>query len=213
MIISSGNVIIFSAFLYFKGGLIMKSYWEIRWHARGGQGAWTASQFLASAALSVNKYFQSFPEFGAEREGAPIVAFTKISDDPIKNYSQIDEPDAVVVLDPTLFSQTPFLVGLKDDGFLVVNYPGEPEKLREELKISSGIKLFTVNATKIALETLKRPITNTTMAGALVRATGILNFDDVINEMVRSFTGKFKQEVIDANISAIKRAYEEVKQG
>ncbi|WP_448588834.1 2-oxoacid:acceptor oxidoreductase family protein [Thermodesulfobium sp.] len=191
----------------------MKSYWEIRWHARGGQGAWTASQFLASAALSVNKYFQSFPEFGAEREGAPIVAYTKISDFPIKNYSQIEEPDAVVVLDPTLFSQVPFLKGLKSDGYLVVNYSGEPKQLREELKVSPGIKVFTVDATKIALETLKRPITNTTMAGALVRATKILNFEDVVNEMIRSFSGKFKKEIIDANVNAIRRAYEEVKQG
>ncbi|AEE14132.1 pyruvate/ketoisovalerate oxidoreductase, gamma subunit [Thermodesulfobium narugense DSM 14796] len=191
----------------------MKSYWEIRWHARGGQGAWTASQFLASAALSVNKYFQSFPEFGAEREGAPIVAYTKISDMPIKNYSQIEEPDAVVVLDPTLFSQVNFLNGLKSDGYLIVNYPGDPKQLREELKIPPGIKVFTVDATKIALETLKRPITNTTMAGALVKATGILNFEDVVNEMIRSFSGKFKQEIIDANVNAIRRAYEEVKQG
>src|SRR5512137_2881879 len=89
---------------------------EIRWHGRGGQGVVTANELLAGAALKEGKYIKAFPEFGPERMGAPIRAFTRLSDDPVVVHSQVYYPDMVVVLDSTLLTQVKVLDGMKDNG-------------------------------------------------------------------------------------------------
>ena len=107
----------------------MKSILEFRWHGRGGQGAWTASELLARTALSEGKFIQSFPEFGPERMGAPVTAFTRISTEPIRIHCAIYDPDVVVVLDSTLLKSVPVTAGINmEDDVIIVNSTDEPKK-------------------------------------------------------------------------------------
>ncbi|MEM2568110.1 MAG: 2-oxoacid:acceptor oxidoreductase family protein, partial [Candidatus Bathyarchaeia archaeon] len=99
----------------------MKKVIEVRWHGRGGQGAWTASELLARAAVYEGKYIQSFPEFGPERMGAPVSAFTRISTEPIRIHCAVYNPDVVVVLDPTLLKAVPVTDGMSENGRLIIN--------------------------------------------------------------------------------------------
>ena len=107
---------------------------EVRWHGRGGQGAWTASELLAKAAIIEGKHVQSFPEFGPERMGAPLAAFTRISNNPIRVHCSIYEPNVVVVLDPTLLRSVSVTQGLVEDGVIVINTPENPNSLKKENK-------------------------------------------------------------------------------
>lgn len=187
----------------------MERVTEIRWHGRGGQGVVTAAKLLAESALEQDKYFQAMPEYGAERMGAPIQAFTRLSSEPITLHCNITNPNIVVILDQTLIGVINVAGGLTDDGIVLVNTNCDPKKVREDLKLTKG-KIFTVNATQIALETIGKPIPNTPMLGALIKATGIISLDNVLEHLKKSFGKKFAQEVINANIDAVKRAYEEV---
>lgn len=188
-----------------------QEFFEVRWHARGGQGAVTASRFLSAAGVREGKYFQAFPEFGTERMGAPIQAFTRISPERIYLHSQVQTPDAVVVLDPTLLKAVDVTAGLKDGGTLIVNSPESPQAVRQQAKAEGkNVKVFTVDADKIARECVGRPITNTAMVGALVRCTGLLKFDNVREELRATFGNRFKASVVEGNIRALERAYEEV---
>ncbi len=184
---------------------------EVRWHARGGQGAVTASRFLAAAALREDKHFQGFPEFGTEREGAPIQAFNRISPSRIYWHENVTRPDAVVVLDPTLLKAIDVTSGLKDGGVLVVNSPEEPASVRAQVGAGEAIRVYTLDATKIATECIGRPITNTAMVGALVKVTGLVDYANVRAELESMFSGRFRQSVVQGNLNALDRAYEEVK--
>ncbi len=191
----------------------MSQLTEIRWHGRGGQGVVTAGKLLAEAALGTGQYFQAFPDYGPERMGAPIRAFTRLSSDPIDLHCQIERPDVVLVLDPTLLGTVDVAEGLKDDGILLVNTAQTPAEVREMLGLTKG-KVFTVNASHIAIETMGREITNTPMLGAFAKATGLFNIEDIIEQTRRRF-GKYqmKEDVIEANVRAIRRASEEVQEG
>jgi len=169
----------------------------------------TAAKLLAESALEQDKYFQAMPEYGAERMGAPIQAFTRISDEPITLHCNITDPNIIVVLDETLLGSINVADGLTDDGVILINSDSQPKKVREDLKLSKG-KVYTVNATQIAKETIGRPIPNTPMLGALIKITGIINLDNVLEHLKKSFGKKFSQDIIDANINAVKRAYQEV---
>lgn len=184
---------------------------EVRWHARGGQGAVTASRFLSAAGVREQKRFQAFPEFGTERMGAPIQAFTRISPERIYLHSQVQTPDAIVVLDPTLLKAVDVTAGLKDGGALIVNSPDSPAEVRKQAKADDkNVRVYAVDADAIARECIGRPITNTAMVGALVRATGLLDFNNVREELRAQFGHRFRQSVVDGNIRALERAYEEV---
>jgi len=175
---------------------------EIRWHGRGGQGAVTSAELLARAAISKDKYAQAFPSFGPERRGAPVLAFVRISNEQIRIRSQITEPDAVVVLDPSLLRLTNVTSGLKNGGVCVVNTKKSAEEIREELDIKC--RLATIDATRIARETLGVPITNTTMIGALIKATEVVGLESLVEPVKQRFG-----RLADRNINAMKRAYEE----
>jgi pyruvate ferredoxin oxidoreductase gamma subunit len=183
---------------------------EIRWHARGGQGAVTAAKMVAELALGQGKYFQAFPEYGPERSGAPIVAFTRVSDDPIQVYCGIEHPQIVIVLDPSLIAAVDVLKGAPDDAIVLVNSEMTPAQVREQYELKGG-RLFTIAATRIALETIKRPIPNTPMVGALTRITGLFPIEKVVEFLRYEFGKKFPPKVVEGNISAITRSYEEVQ--
>ena len=177
---------------------------EVRFHGRGGQGAWTASLLLAQAALKENKYIQSFPAFGPERAGAPISAFTRISDDPIHIHSSIYEPDVVVVLDPTLLGPA-VTEGMKSETVLVVNTDLSSKDLGTKLGLKD-VEIWVVDATTLALDIIGRPITNTAMLGATVKATGLVNLESLIQVTKQRFTGRIQ----GPNIEVVQKAYEEV---
>ena len=184
---------------------------QIRWHGRGGQGAVTASELLAEAALHEGKYFQAFPDYGAERMGAPIRVYTRISDSLIRQHCQISEPDVVVVLDPTLLGVVNPTEGLKNCGVVVANTPLSPAELRHRLGLVRG-KVFTVDATRIALDTIGRNIPNTPMLGALVKATGIVNKDSILKVIRNHFSARVSSKAAETNAVAFERAYSEVRE-
>ncbi len=183
---------------------------EIRWHGRGGQGAVTAAKMVAELALVQKKYFQAFPEYGPERSGAPIVAFTRVSDAPIQIYAGIEHPQIVVVLDRSLLGIVDVTKGAPADAIVLVNSEMSPAELRERYDLKS-FRYFTIAATRIAVETIKRPIPNTPMVGALTRITGLFALDEVVELLRTDFGKKFPPKVVEGNINAIKRSYEEVQ--
>ena len=185
---------------------VLKKILEVRWHGRGGQGAWTASELLARAAINEGKYIQSFPEFGPERMGAPIRAFTRISDEPIQMHCAVYNPDVVAVLDPSLLKAVPVTEGLNDEGLLVVNSKEPPAEIRRTLEIEKR-RIWTVPAMEIAIKILNRPITNTAMLGAVARVTGIVSLESVEKVVSERFSGS----IVEKNIGVIKQAYKEVK--
>ena len=184
---------------------------EIRWHARGGQGAVTASKLLAEAALVEGKHFQGLPDYGAERMGAPIRAFTRISSEPIIPYCQVTEPDVVVVLDYTLIGIVDLTEGLKEDGMLLVNTTTSPDEVRSQLGYKG--KVYTVDATGISMELMRRNFPNTPMLGALARVTGIVSKDSVAQQITARLGATMKKEVVAANVRAFEKAYDSVRGG
>ena len=179
---------------------------EFRWHGRGGQGAWTASELLARAAIHEGKYIQSFPEFGPERMGAPVKAYTRISDEPINLHCAVYNPDLSIVMDPTLMATVPVAAGLGKKGILIINTTKEPKKLKEELEMAEG-SVWTVPATEIAMRILGRLITNTAMLGAVARATEIVKMENIEQALKERFPGPLAEK----NMGVIKEAYKEAK--
>ena len=184
----------------------MKDIIEFRWHGRGGQGSWTASEVLARTALYEGKYIQSFPEFGPERMGAPVTAFTRISTQPIRIHCAVYEPDVVVVLDPTLLRTVPVIAGVNDNGTIIINSADKPSKVREKLKTGKG-NLWTIAATQIALKILGMPITNTAMLGTVARATNIVSLE-TLGKILKE---RFRPDLAEKNFAVINEAYKEAK--
>jgi len=184
---------------------------EVRWHGRGGQGAKTAAIFLAEAVLDRGKYSQGFPEYGPERRGAPMRGYTRISDEPVRRHCGIEKPDIVIVLDPTLLESPAAGVtaGGSDETVYLVNTSEKPASIRKRLGIKSG-KVFTVDATQIALDCFGRSIPNMPMIGALLAATELVALDDMKVSLAARFKSKFSQAVIDGNLTAVERAYKEL---
>ena len=187
---------------------------EIRWHGRGGQGAKTASLLLADAAFNTGKYIQGFPEYGPERMGSPITAYNRISDTPIRIHSNIYEPDYVVVVDDSLIGAVDVTSGLKDNGAIVINTNEDIDSLRKKLNGFSG-KIYTIDASKISLECLKANFPNTAMLAAVVNITKIMSKEELVDNMKDAFSHKFakKPEVIEPNMEALLRGYDEIKGG
>lgn len=179
---------------------------EFRWHGRGGQGAWTASELLARAAIHEGKYIQSFPEFGPERMGAPVKAYTRISDEPIRLHCAVYNPNLAIVMDPTLLATVPVTEGLGETGILILNTPKDPKTMKEELKMTKG-NVWTVPATEIAMRVLGRAITNTAMLGVVTRATGVVEMESI----EKAVHERFPEPLAEKNRGVIKEAYKEAK--
>jgi pyruvate ferredoxin oxidoreductase gamma subunit len=175
---------------------------EVRLHGRGGQGAVTSAELMALAAISEGKYAQAFPSFGPERRGAPVLAFIRVSEEPIKLRCDIREPDVVVVLDPALIEAASVTSGLKKDGIIIINTVKSVPEIKKEFGIKA--KTAVVDATKIAREVLGLPITNTTMLGALVKTTGIIDIESLTDPLKHRFG-----RIAEKNIQVCQRAFQE----
>jgi len=174
---------------------------EIRWHGRGGQGAVTSAELTALAAIHDGKFAQAFPSFGPERRGAPVLAFNRISaGTPIRVRSGVVEPDIVIVLDPGLVTLINVVDGLKPGGWLIVNSTRTIEDLKQEF--SGDWKLAVVDASSIAKELLGVNIVNTTMLGAMIKATGAIKMDSLNEPLAEKFGARAK-----ANFDACNRAF------
>jgi len=176
---------------------------EIRWHGRGGQGAVTSAELVARGAISEGKYAQSFPSFGPERRGAPVIAFLRVSDEPVRIRASIYEPHIVVVLEPGLLGTVDVTSGLREDGKIIINSRKSPAELKAEFGYKRPVA--AVNATRIAREAIGLPITNTAMIGALLRIAPIVGIDSMETQLQERFGPRAK-----GNIEAMKRAYDEI---
>jgi pyruvate ferredoxin oxidoreductase gamma subunit len=183
---------------------------EIRWHARGGQGAKTAATLVAAVALEEGKFSQGFPDYGPEREGAPIRGYTRISDDPIHVHSAIYTPGIVVVLDSSLLDSVDVTEGLKEGGILLINSAKDPADLKKRFG-RGDIKVYTVDATQISIDEIGRPIPNTPMMGALMKIMPILKLKTILQDVEKKFKSK-GERIVQGNFRAIQRAFEEVKE-
>ncbi|OPX17699.1 pyruvate synthase [candidate division WOR-3 bacterium 4484_100] len=186
---------------------------EIRWHGRGGQGAKTAALLFADAAIETGKYIQAFPEYGPERMGAPVFAFNRVSDEPILQHCGIKNPNIVVVLDPTLMETIGVTEGLPADGTILVNTQKTTDEIKKQLKLTTQ-KIYVVDASKISKEILGRELPNTPMLGALIKVSKLLEFEPMLKSVRKRLEKKFpgRPDVVEGNIKAIKRAYEEVQE-
>jgi pyruvate ferredoxin oxidoreductase gamma subunit len=173
---------------------------EIRIHGRGGQGNVAAAELLSIAAFKDGKFSQAFPSFGAERVGAPVMAFVRIDDKKIRTREDVQNPDYLIVQDSNLIGSVPVLDGLKPDGLILIN----SEKKPEELQLKTTAKVETIPATEIALEIIGRPIPNAIMIGAFCTITGLISLDAVQEAIM----GKFPGRVGENNVAALERARE-----
>jgi pyruvate ferredoxin oxidoreductase gamma subunit len=180
--------------------------YEIRFHGRGGQGAWTASLLLAQAGLLEGKQIQSFPAFGPERAGAPMTAYTRISEKPIQIHSSVYEPDMVVVLDPTLLGPA-VAEGLKKDSKIVVNTTESAAEVKKKLGVKN--ETWVVDATGMAMKMMGVNITNTVLLGAIVKASGKVKLDSVLAVVKERFQGKVQEQ----NLAVVQSAYKEAVKG
>lgn len=183
---------------------------EIRWHGRGGQGAKTAAQLVAQIALEENRFGQGFPEYGPERMGAPIRGFTRVSDQPIRVHCAIECPDVVVVLDDSMIGMPAVTEGADGHTIFVVNTTVTPAEMRQRLNGAGGT-VYCVDATKISIDEIGRPMPNTPMIGALVKATACISMGALKKDIQKKFLAKFGERIVRGNIRAIERAYEEVQ--
>jgi len=178
----------------------VKNMIEIRIHGRGGQGNVAAAELLSIAAFKDGKFSQAFPSFGAERVGAPVMAFVRINDKKIRTREDVQNPDYLIVQDSNLIGSVPVLDGLKPDGLILIN----SEKKPEELQLKTTAKVETIPATEIALEIIGRPIPNAIMIGAFCTITGLVSLDAVQEAIM----GKFPGRVGENNVAALERARE-----
>ncbi len=183
---------------------------QIRWHSRAGQGAVTGAKALADVMARTGKYVQAYSVYGAEKRGAPMTAYDKISDTPILDHSKWMSPDYVLVIDPSLVFQEEIVDNTKDDTTFIVTTHLDKDELLQVAKHLQGRKVYIIDAIKISQEEIGRAIPNTPMLGAFVKVSNILPFDEFLTS-IEDILSKFPQKIIDGNLRAIKRAAEEVK--
>ena len=184
-------------------------FYEVLFIGRGGQGGKTAAELVARIALNKGKFVQSFPDYGPERKGAPVRAFTRISDSEIRGCSSEANPDIIVIIDPTLISLNGTLFTITDKQKVLMNTSENPEEIRKQHNITGD--LHTVDATTIALETLKSNITNSSMLGALSKISGLYTLEEIKEEFRLEFEKKLSQDALNNNYAAIEKAYGKVR--
>jgi len=186
---------------------------EIRWHGRGGQGTVTAAKVLADACLSGGRYVQAFPEYGPERSGAPLRAYNRISSKELRMHCPVLQPQVVCVVDATLLDSIDVKEGATKDAIFVVNTSTDPKEIRARLNAEPGQKVFAIDATKISMDCIGRALPNAPMLGSVCKVAGLVTLEHLLEDIKKSFGKKFSQKIIDGNLEATKRGYEEVREG
>ena len=179
----------------------------IRWHGRGGQGVVTASRILATAGLNAGHCLQSLPDFGAERSGAPISAHTRLDTNPPVERGPIEEPDVVIVLDPSLIGQVDVASGLKAGGALILNTRTDGSRLAKDLAVGPGRELWTLDATEIGNRLLKRNLPNTPVLGAFAKVVPVLTLTAIEEALSELMSEVFPERIIKANLDALREGF------
>lgn len=191
----------------------MSEMFEIRWHGRGGQGTVTAAKVLADACLSGGRHVQAFPEYGPERAGAPLRAYNRISDKELRLHCPVSHPRLVSVVDSTLLEVMDVGDGAVEDATFLVNTTKDAAQTRKALKAKDTQKVYTVDATNIAIEEIGRALPNAPMLGAVAKITGLVSLEHLLEEVRMSFGKKFSEKIITGNLKAVERGYKEVRGG
>ena len=190
----------------------MAAYIEIRWHGRAQQGIVTAAKMVGEACLRSGKYVQAFPEFGPERMGAPVKAYNRVSDEPIRLHCQVTDPKYILIADSTLIATVNVTEGAPEDAVFIINTTKTPAEMRNELKLKNKKTLvYTLDASKISLEAIGRNMPNTPMLGALAKTTDVITLDVLIDNFKENYSKKFSAKVVEGNIIAMTRGFQEVK--
>lgn len=183
---------------------------EIRWHSRAGQGAVTGAKGLADVISTTGKHVQAFAFYGSAKRGAAMTAYNRVDEQMIMNHEKYMEPDFVFVIDPALVYTTDVTINHKENTvYIITTHMSHDELIASQPRLV-GKKVYTVDCIKIAQETIGKPIPNTPMLGAFMKVSGMYDIEFFKDSMVR-ILGKLPQKIIDANMIAIQRAYDEVK--
>jgi len=183
---------------------------EIRWHSRAGQGAVTGAKGLADVVANTGKYVQAFAFYGSAKRGAAMTAYNRVDDKPILNHEKFMRPDYVLVIDPGLTYTADITANEKDKTkYIITTHLSKEELIKAQPKLE-GKEVYVVDCMQISLDTIGRAIPNTPMLGALMKISGMFDLEYFQNAMKRVLS-KFPQKIIDANMAAIERAYNEVK--
>lgn len=185
---------------------------EVRWHGRAQQGVVTAAKVLGEACLGSGKYVQAFPEFGPERMGAPVKAYNRVSDEPIRLHCQVTNPRYVLIADPTLIGTVDVTEGAPEDAVYIINTQKSPQEMRIDLGLDGKpARVYTLDAATISIETIGRLMPNTPMLGALSKVTDFITLEALKEDFKESYSKKFSPKVIEGNINAMQRGFDEVK--
>jgi len=181
---------------------------EIRWHGRGGQGTKTAALLLADAAFDAGLFVQGFPEYGPERMGAPIMAYNRLDEEPIRIHSGIYEPDMVVVVDETLITAVDVCSGMKPGGSIVVNSNRKPEFVAAEFDGFDG-EIYAVDAADISIRNLGKNLPNTPLLSVVTKLTGVIGEEEFFEVMEKAFSEKFSAnpDIVKGNVTAMREAW------
>jgi pyruvate ferredoxin oxidoreductase gamma subunit len=190
----------------------MKDVHNFRWHARAGQGAVTASKALADIAIVEDWYAQAFAEYGAEKRGAPVVAFNRVGTKPLRLYCPIEEPDWIICMDPTLIEAVDIASGASGDSKFIINASEGADRLRESIDFD-GMEFYHLDATKIAEGEIGRDIPNSVIIGAIVKVTGLFEKEEFEETFIKKMREDFPSKIAEANIRCFQRGYEEVVKG
>ncbi len=183
---------------------------EMRWHSRAGQGAVTGAKGLADVVAKTGKQVQAFAFYGSAKRGAAMTAYNRIDDKPILNHEKFMRPDYVLVIDPALAYTADITANEKETTKYIITTHLPKEELIAQIPKLKGKEVYVVDCIKISLDTIGRAIPNTPMLGALMKVSGMFDLD-YFKEAMKGVLSKFPQKIIDANMAAIERAYNEVK--
>jgi pyruvate ferredoxin oxidoreductase gamma subunit len=188
----------------------MKNVYQIRIHSRGGQGAKIAAQIIAEASIEEGEFAQAFSEYGPERSGAPMKTFLRISKKPIRIHSDVQDPNMVVVLDPSLIANIDVTEGLASGGIILVNTCESSEDVKKRIK-RRNCQVYTIDAQEIAMRVIGRNLPNTAVMGAVIKLVPLIPYKHAIEETREMFEKKLPEDMIEKNIKALKEGYEKVK--
>lgn len=187
----------------------MENIYQIRIHSRGGQGAKIAAQIIAKAVIEEGEFAQAFSEYGPERSGAPMKTFLRISKKPIRIHSDVELPDMIVVLDPSLLLNVDVADGLLSGGIVVVNTCDSAENIKNKLS-KKNCKVYTIDAKGIAMRIIGKDLPNTAMMGAMTKLVPLIPYEYAIEETEEMFGKKVSEEMVKKNVEALKEGHRRI---